>query len=715
MDQMNVQTIERIYAGWLAKNIGIRYGAPVESWTYEKIRNHYGELDGYLVDYRDFAADDDSNGPLFFLRALEDSGSGEDLSPEDVAQALLNYAPFEHGFFWWGGYGISTEHTAYLNLRNGIPATRSGSILQNGATIAEQIGGQIFSDTWGLVCPGRPDVAARLAKSAATVTHDRNAVYGGMFVAACISCAFVEQDIRRILEIGLSYIPEACAYSKAVRAVMDFHHAHPDNWTDGFRYVSENFGYDRYPGNCHIIPNIAVMILALLYGEGDFSRTLSICNMCGWDTDCNVGNVATIMGVRCGLAGIDYHKWIEPIHDLQICSSVIGSLNLTDIPYNASYMVKQAAKLANQTLPEPWKQIIESRIHSCHFEYPGSTHAIRVRCSPNTATPGNQILQYRLENTTEAAATGTRSLKVTANPLWDGDEVYIYQKTYYAPEDLHDSRYDPCFSPVVYPGQTLHGSILAPEYASRITACLYVHDRRSGQTFHSKATPLRQGSWHTLQFQIPPLCGGLIDEIGFRISHDGQTGTTETICAFIDDLYADGQPDYTLRFDLENVEFWTPLHQEISQMSRYKGIAYLCGQQLELTCADCGEVYTGGYDWKDYLAEFWVTPCVGGFHGANFRVQGAQRSYAAVFSSAGKVALLKKAGTYHLLQEVPFPWEPNQEYHVTVSARGNALRIAVNGQELISWVDTDHPYLYGCVGLSVMDGSHMKCRCIQIH
>ena len=102
-------------AGWQRLSV-YRYGAPIEGWTYEKIKNIYGELDHYPVDYHEFAADDDSNGPLFFLKALEDGRHGYDVKAQDVAEALLNYAPFEHGFFWWGGYGISTEHTAYLNL-----------------------------------------------------------------------------------------------------------------------------------------------------------------------------------------------------------------------------------------------------------------------------------------------------------------------------------------------------------------------------------------------------------------------------------------------------------------------------------------------------------------------------------------------------------------------------------------------------------------------
>lgn len=211
--------IEKIYAGWLGKIIGIRMGAPVEGFSYEQIKNIYGELDGYPIDYRgkEFAADDDSNGPLFFLRALEDSGKGAEIEAQDVAEALLNYAPFEHGFFWWGGYGVSTEHTAYLNLRNGITAPRSGSIEQNGHVAAEQIGGQIFIDTWGLVTPGNPDLAAKLAQKAASVTHDRNGIYGGIFVAVCISYAFVEKDISKIIEKALSYLPADCEYARVVQ------------------------------------------------------------------------------------------------------------------------------------------------------------------------------------------------------------------------------------------------------------------------------------------------------------------------------------------------------------------------------------------------------------------------------------------------------------------------------------------------------------------
>ena len=79
--------------------------------------------------------------------------------------------PWGKGMYWWGGYGISAEHTAYENLRAGVEAPRCGSIEMNGEELAQQIGGQIFSDAWGLVCPGDPETAARLAGIVSSVSH----------------------------------------------------------------------------------------------------------------------------------------------------------------------------------------------------------------------------------------------------------------------------------------------------------------------------------------------------------------------------------------------------------------------------------------------------------------------------------------------------------------------------------------------------------------
>ena len=138
------------YAAWLGKVIGVRLGAPVENWSHERIMETYGNREGYLTDYGIFAADDDTNGPLFFVRALLEKDS---ITAADIGDAFLNYIPEYHGFFWWGGVGVSTEHTAYENLKNGIKAPRSGSREQNGLTIANRSAGR-FSVTAGAMWPG---------------------------------------------------------------------------------------------------------------------------------------------------------------------------------------------------------------------------------------------------------------------------------------------------------------------------------------------------------------------------------------------------------------------------------------------------------------------------------------------------------------------------------------------------------------------------------
>lgn len=711
---MKAEFIEKIYAGWLAKIIGIRLGAPVEGWTYEKIANIYGELDHYPVNYHEFAADDDSNGPLFFLRALEEGRYGFNLKAQDVGEALLNYAPYEHGFFWWGGYGISTEHTAYLNLRSGMRAPESGSIEQNGSTTAEQIGGQIFIDTWGLVTPGNPDLAARYAKEAASVTHGGNGIYGGIFVAVCISYAFIEKDIERILEKGLSYIPEDCEYAKVVRAVIGFYKEHPRTWRDCYKYISENYGYDKYPGNCHIIPNIAVMILALLYGEGDFSDTINICNMCGWDTDCNVGNVATIMGVRNGLEDIDYTKWRKPINDFLACSSVMGSMNIMDIPFGAAYIAKLAYAVSGEKIPKPWDAIIHQRIDSCHFEYPGSTHAIRIRTDGLDAR-ARKDREYDVINTDEAAHTGSRSLKFIVKPVEPGENIYVYKKTHYRPEDFDDSRYDPCFSPLVYPGQTIHGSAYIPEYGQEAQVSLYVRDAHTGKIYEGEKTKLEEkGVWRELEFALPHMDAVLIDEMGFCFHVHGTHTQIFDYVGMVDDLYADGQADYTIEMEKETEEVWTGLHREISQFTKLKGVMYLEKGQMHLSCSDFAEAYTGRYDWKDYKAKFYFTPLTGKNHMVNVRVQGAIRSYAVGLLPDGKAAILKNDNGYSVMAETDFEWEYGKEYKLLVTVKDNRIEAKISGTCKLSFLDEERPYLRGAIGISLQHGSHDKYRRIEV-
>ncbi len=139
--------------------------------------------------------------------------------------------------------------------------------------------------------------------------HDGEGLNGARFIAGCIAAAFVEEDSRAVVDAGLRLLPDDSKYAEVARAVIEFHDAHPGDWRPCQEYLIASWGYDKWPGLCHVIPNAGVCVLALLYGRGNFARTVEIATMCGWDTDCNAGNVGTI--AECCTVSIRFLLIIE--------------------------------------------------------------------------------------------------------------------------------------------------------------------------------------------------------------------------------------------------------------------------------------------------------------------------------------------------------------------------------------------------------------------
>ncbi|HVO41027.1 MAG TPA: ADP-ribosylglycohydrolase family protein, partial [Aggregatilineales bacterium] len=285
--------LERTYAGVLGKLIGVYLGRPFEGWSYDGIMAQLGEITDYVhlkLGVPLIVTDDDITGTFTFLRALPDYDNRPDLTPQQIGQTWLNYIIERRTILWWGGLGNSTEHTAFIRLKNGIPAPRSGSIALNGKVVAEQIGAQIFIDGWAMVSPGDPERAADLACRAASVSHDGEAIYGAQVIAAIEAQAYVESDIDRLLDAAVRFIPRDSVIYRLIGDIRGWHARYPD-WRQTREKIVANYGYDKYGGNCHMVPNHALIIMSLLHGAGDFSRSLMMVNTSGWDTDCNSGNV----------------------------------------------------------------------------------------------------------------------------------------------------------------------------------------------------------------------------------------------------------------------------------------------------------------------------------------------------------------------------------------------------------------------------------------
>jgi ADP-ribosylglycohydrolase len=393
--------VEKVYAGVLGKMIGVYLGRPFEGWSYQEVMDQLGEVNYYVHDRLNVplvVTDDDITGTFTFIRALEDYGHSLDITPAQIGHTWMNYLIEEETILWWGGLGNSTEHTAYLRLKSGIKAPTSGSIGLNGKVVAEQIGAQIFIDGWAMVAPGDPERAADLAKRAASVSHDGEGILGAQVIAAMQAQAFVETDVERLIDTAVSLIPKDSHIYRMINEIREWH-SREDDWRRARAELDRCYGYEVYGGNCHIVPNHGLIVLAVLYGDDDFQKSLKIVNTGGWDTDCNSGNLGCLLGIKNGLAGIDRGPdWRGPVADRLFLPTADGGRSITDAATEAIHLANIGRSLHGEA---PIRPKGGARFH---FELPGSVQGFLSEESPEASGVSS------LQNVEGFSSLGTRSL-----------------------------------------------------------------------------------------------------------------------------------------------------------------------------------------------------------------------------------------------------------------------------------------------------------------
>jgi ADP-ribosylglycohydrolase len=240
--------------------------------------------------------DDDIHYTLVGLKVLEDRGP--DFDWIDIATCWTQQIPF--------GMIFTAEMQAILNVWNhsafGFDRLKvnapAAAVRMHRNPFREWIGARIRSDGWAFAAAGKPELAAEFAWRDAAWTHTRNGVYSAMMFAAMQAAAFVENDFRKLIEIGLGQIPARCRLALAVRECLRWCDDAPD-FEACMQRIEESF-----PGmsNAHAINNSLICLISLWYGAMDATESTAIAVMSGLDTDCNGATVGSITGASAGRA-----------------------------------------------------------------------------------------------------------------------------------------------------------------------------------------------------------------------------------------------------------------------------------------------------------------------------------------------------------------------------------------------------------------------------
>ncbi|AJP04632.1 crystallin [Streptomyces cyaneogriseus subsp. noncyanogenus] len=325
---------DRVQGGWLGRIAGNMLGKPVEQgevWTRDRIDRYLRQAGALpLTDYlpepvgdSDRLAlrpewrgcvrgridgscrDDDVDYAVLGLHLLETHGFG--FTTEQVGDLWLLRLPYLQTF--------TAERAAYRNLANGLKPPLTATYDN---PYQEWIGALIRADIHGWTCPGAPGRAALLARRDAVLSHTGNGVYGAMWAAALISAAFTAPTVREAVEQALAVIPASSRLARIVRRVASLHDARL-TWEETLATVSEE---TAGLGWIHTVPNAAVLTAGLLYGDGDFTRTITLTVRGGLDTDSNGATAGSVAGVFGGASAIPA-QWTDPLRDT-VRSAVFG-------------------------------------------------------------------------------------------------------------------------------------------------------------------------------------------------------------------------------------------------------------------------------------------------------------------------------------------------------------------------------------------------------
>lgn len=292
------QLRDKIKGGWAGQTIGVTFGGPYEFRFNGTFIQDYQPLlwyDGYLKNtmLNNPGLYDDLYMDLTFVDVFEKYGL--DAPVDSFANAFANA-----GYMLW-----HANQAARYNILNGIKAPMSGYWKYN--PHSEDIDYQIESDYAGLMSPGMPNTASQISDKIGHIMNYGDGWYGGVFIGAMYSLSFASSDLDYIVSEALKTIPRKSTFYQCIDDVITWHKKYPGDWHQTWFEIQKKWSEDIAcadgifrPFNIDAKVNSAYVVMALLYGKGDFTSTLDIATRAGQDADCNPSSAGGVLGTILG-------------------------------------------------------------------------------------------------------------------------------------------------------------------------------------------------------------------------------------------------------------------------------------------------------------------------------------------------------------------------------------------------------------------------------
>ena len=339
---------DKVYACWIGKNIGGTMGTPYEG------KQQINDIKGFASEPGAPLPNDDLDLQLVWLRAVEQMG------PQAINAALLADYWQQAIVPFWNEYGIGK-----VNSRRGFLPPMSGDYNN---TWKDSNGAWIRTEIWACLCPGNSIGAVKYAVEDAMVDHGTGeGTDAAAFVAAMQSAAFVVDNVHDAIKVGLAAIPAESRMAKSLALLFDCYEKGmpPMEAREVIRLANADIG----DGWFEAPSNVAYAVLGLLWGEGDFKKSMILAINCGDDTDCTGATVGATLGILGGGAVIP-EDWKRHIGDNIVTISLAGGVITGRIPKTCTELTERVVSLAPSVLKAQRKGVVQ--LHDGEDEIPES-------------------------------------------------------------------------------------------------------------------------------------------------------------------------------------------------------------------------------------------------------------------------------------------------------------------------------------------------------